>query len=107
MVLCLNFFFAHIKRVHHTYKHFFESEDENREVPETTEEDTTTMGATESTTRFYFELTYQLAKEDLTKFDRILETNMYLCLSTASLMKDRIIKQQNEMKKLESKMKKQ
>lgn len=107
MVFHLKFFFAHLKRIHHTYKHFFESEDEDRETPETTEEDTPVISPSESTTRFYFELTYQLAKEDLTKWDQLLETNMYLCLSTASLIKDRIIKQQNEMKKLEAKMKKQ
>jgi len=44
--------------------------------------------------------------EDITKIEQLNEMNMYLCLSTASLIKDRIIKQQNEMKKLEAKMKK-
>jgi hypothetical protein len=30
---------------------------------------------------------------------------MYLCLNTAASMKDRIIKEQNELKQLEKKMK--
>jgi hypothetical protein len=30
---------------------------------------------------------------------------MYLCLNAAALMKDRIIKEQNELKQLEKKMK--
>lgn len=105
MVRCGKFFFAHIKRVHHTYKQFYESTEEVTEVDETSAEDTPQMSASETTSRFYFELTYQLAKEDLTKLDRILETNMYLCLNTGSLMKDRVIKQQNELKKLEQKQK--
>lgn len=99
MVWSFDFFFASAKRVHNAYRHFFESEDEDRELPETTEEDTTEMAPSETAARFYFELTYQLASEDITKIDQLNEMNMYLCLSTASLIKDRIIKQQNELKK--------
>jgi hypothetical protein len=43
-----------------------------------------------------------LAKEDLTKFDWINEMNIYLCLNTASMMKDRIIQQQNELKAIQN-----
>jgi hypothetical protein len=60
------------------------------------------MAPSESTARFYFQLTYSLAKEDLTKFDRINEMNIYLCLNTASIMKDRIIQQQNELKAIQN-----
>lgn len=60
------------------------------------------MAPSESAARFYFQLTYSLAKEDLTKFDRINESNLYLCLNTASLMKDRIVQQQNELKKIQN-----
>jgi hypothetical protein len=60
------------------------------------------MAPSESAARFYFQLTYSLAKEDLTKFDRINEMNIYLCLNTASMMKDRIIQQQNELKAIQN-----
>ena len=100
MVRSFNFFFANIKRIHNAYRHFFESEDEDREVPETTEEDTTEMAPSETTARFYFELTYQLSTEDITKIEQLNDMNMYLCLSTASLIKDRVIKQQNEIKQM-------
>jgi DNA repair exonuclease SbcCD nuclease subunit len=36
------------------------------------------------------------------KIEQIENTNLYLCLNTASLMKDRIIKERNEIKKLEN-----
>ena len=106
MVWGVYFFFASLKRVHQQYRNFFESDEEDREIPETDEEDTPKMAPSESAIRFYFELTYQLANEDLTKIDQLNETNMYLCLHTASLLKDRAIKQQNELKKLEAKNKK-
>jgi len=57
------------------------------------------MGAKESTARFYFELTYQLAKEDITKMAEVEQQNLYLCLSVASLIKDRVVKHNNEMRK--------
>lgn len=60
------------------------------------------MAPSEAAARFYFQLTYSLAKEDITKFDRINETNVYLCLNTASLMKDKIVQQQNELKKIQN-----
>jgi len=50
-------------------------------------------------------LTYQLAKEDLTKFHQIEDMSVYLCLNTASLIKDKIISEQNEMKKIKNEMK--
>lgn len=75
------------------------------EDAETTEEDSTPMAPSEATARYYFELTYQLTGEDITKFDRLNDMNVYLCLNTASLIKDRVIKQQNELKKIESEYK--
>jgi len=63
------------------------------------------MVSSEAAARFYFELTFQLSNDDITKFDGLNKTNMYLCLNAASLIKDRIIQQQNELKKLEQKQK--
>jgi len=55
-----------------------------------------------ATARFYFELTFQLAKEDVTKMAEVENQNLYLCLSIASLLKDRIIKHNEEMKKIKN-----
>jgi hypothetical protein len=97
------FFFSHLKRIRWSYREFFETESEEREVDTTTEEDTPQMSASESAARFFFELTFQLCGEDISKYERINETNLYLALNTASLLKERAIKQQNELKKLEAK----
>jgi hypothetical protein len=94
------FFFVRKRTIAKQYRNFFESEDEDRKDAKTPEEDTTKIPASQSAARFYFELTYQLAKEDLTKIERINELNMYLCLNAASLIKDRAIAQENELKKL-------
>lgn len=69
------------------------------------DEDTPKLADSEAAARFYFELSFQLAQEDITKFDGLNQMNMYLCLNAASLLKDRAIQQQNELKKLESKTK--
>ena len=95
------FFFGNLKRIHRAYAKFFDSEDEDRETTETDSEDTPSLPPSQSAARFYFDLTYQLAKEDITKMDRLNELPLYLCLNTASLLKDRFIKHQNELKKLE------
>ena len=63
------------------------------------------MVASEAAARFYFELTFELINGDLTKYDQFNELNMYLCLNAASLVKDRMIKEMNEIKKLEAKQK--
>ena len=63
------------------------------------------MAPSESAARFYFEVSFQLANEDITKFDGLNNLNMYLCLNAASLLKDRVIAQENELKKLERKNK--
>lgn len=63
----------------------------------------TTEPPSQMAARFFYQLTYQLAKEDLTKFQRITKTNLYLCLNTASLLKDRAIEHENEMRKIQAK----
>lgn len=100
-----HFFFAHKSSISRKYKEFFGNEEQVETDIESDSEETTTIPPSEATARFYFQLTYQLAKEDLTKFHQIEEMNVYLCLNTASLIKDRIIQEQNEMKKLKNEMK--
>jgi hypothetical protein len=99
------FFFAYKSSISRKYKEFFGGDDEVEKDIESDTEETTTIPPSEATARFYFQLTYQLAKEDLTKFHQIEEMSVYLCLNTASLIKDRIISEQNEMKKLKNEMK--
>ncbi len=102
MVWLCQFFFSHRKRVHYQYRKFYESEDEANQVNETDNEDTPQMAPSEGAARFYFNLTYTLAKEDITKFERINDSNVYLCLNTASLIKDRIVQQKNELQKMQN-----
>jgi hypothetical protein len=105
LVWSCSVFFSHLKRIHYEFKQFFESEDDDRETNKTSEEDTPSMAPSQATARFYFELTFNLANQDITKHPLIDNSNMYLCLNAAALMKDRIIKEQNELKQHEKKMK--
>ena len=41
-------------------------------------------------------------EEDITKFQQVEETNLYLCLNTASLMKEEVLKQKEEMRKMKN-----
>lgn len=100
-----NFFFANKSSISRKYKEFFGTQTEVNEDVESDSEETTTIPPSEATARFYFQLTYQLAKEDLTKFHQIEEMSVYLCLNTCSLIKDRNIQEQNEIKKLKNEMK--
>lgn len=105
MVWSNDFFFANLKSVHDRYRNFFESEDEDREIPEASEEDTPVMAPSESAARFYFETSFRLVNDDITKIDKLNSMNMYLCLNAASLLKDRIIREQEEIKKMEKQLK--
>lgn len=105
MVQCCKFFFSHLKRIRYQYKSFFETENETEGNNTETDELGTNEPPSQQAARFFYELTYQLAKEDLTKYERINKTNLYLCLNTAALLKDRVIKQENEMRKLQAKTK--
>jgi hypothetical protein len=63
------------------------------------------MGKKETTIRFYFNLTYQLATEHITKMEQIDNLSLYLCLNISALMKERFLKQKEELKKLEKQTK--
>jgi len=60
------------------------------------------MAPKEATARFYFQLTYLLAKEDVTKMRDVEKENLYLCLSIASLIKDQNEKHKEEMRKIKN-----
>jgi hypothetical protein len=67
------------------------------------EEDTPQIPPSEATARFYFQLTYLLGNENLTQYERVNDLNMYLCLNTASLIKERRLKEQEEIRKIQQK----
>ena len=67
--------------------------------------DTTKMGKKEAAFRYYFSITLNLAGEDITKINTIDELPLLLCLNTASMMKERVQKQNEEMKKMEKQFK--
>jgi hypothetical protein len=103
LVGSLGFFFGNRNHIYKLYKEFFGVEDEessndNKGLEDDAEDDT--KG---SSSRFYFTLTYQLAKEDVTKFSEVENTNLYLCLNTASLMKEQADRQKEEIRKMEKK----
>jgi len=60
------------------------------------------MAPKEATARFYFQLTYMLAKEDITKMREVEKENLYLCLSVAALIKDQNEKQKEELRKIKN-----
>ena len=60
------------------------------------------MGPREATARFYFQLTYMLAKEDVTKMRDVEKQNLYLCMSVAAIMKDNMEKQKMEIQKIKN-----
>lgn len=68
--------------------------------------DSTEMASKENTVRFYFNLTYQLAGEDITKVQQMDDIPMYLCLNVAALLKERHDKEQEEIRKMERQLKK-
>ena len=41
-------------------------------------------------------------QEHITKLQQVEETNLYLCLNTASLMKEEVLKQKEEMRKMKN-----
>jgi hypothetical protein len=63
------------------------------------------MAPSESAARFYFETSFRLVNEDITKINDLNNLNMYLCLNAASLIKDRVVREQEEIKKMENQMK--
>ena len=101
-----SFFFSNIHFIHKQYKEFFDIDEQVKSVDDEGMEDTPKMDKAQITNRFYFALTFQLAQEDITKFEQIDSMNVYLCLNAASIFKERRLKEEEEFKKLQSKMKK-
>ena len=97
--LC-DFFFANLARIHQQFKNLFGADDEQTDTQESDVDDSPEISASEAAARYYFQLTYELGKKDLTKVKKINKLNMYLCLNAASLMKDRSIARENQLKKM-------
>ena len=97
------FFFFNRINVHKKYGGFFGVGEQSKSGDDEEMEETPKISAKEATARFYFNLTYQLAKEDVTKIDEVINSNLYICLNVASIMKDRYERERDEQRKLEQK----
>lgn len=100
MVRGRSFFFGNRKNIHRQYESFFGVEDKNSDEDNEILDDDAEVVEKGSTARFYFTLTYRLAKEDITRFEEVENMNLYLCLNAASLMKEENEKQQEEIRKM-------
>jgi hypothetical protein len=105
LVRCKCFFFHNRESVYQQFREFFDYEEQNQSDDDEGMGDTPKMGKKETTIRFYFNLTYQLATEDITKMEQIDNLSLYLCLNISALMKERFLKQKEELKKLEKQTK--
>ena len=99
---CAVFFFNRIN-LHKKYGGFFEYTEQDEREDDKDMEETPKISAKEATARFYFNLTYQLAKEDITKFEEVENMNLYLCLNVSSIMKERYLKEREQQRKMEQK----
>ena len=96
-------FFFNRSNIHKKYGGFFGVGEPNESEDNEGMDDAPKISAKEATARFYFNLTYQLAKEDVTKIDEVINSNLYICLNVASIMKDRYERERDEQRKLEQK----
>jgi len=94
------FFFSNLRVIHFNYKEFFGTDPEDEQVDIEGVEDDAQISKKEMVSRFYFGLTYKLTGEDITKFEQIEQMSVYLCLNTASLIKDRIEQEKKQIEKL-------
>jgi hypothetical protein len=99
------FFFSNRNNIYQQYKEFFDVDEQNQPDDSEGVADTTKMGKKEAAFRYYFSITLNLAGEDITKINQIDELPLLLCLNTASMMKERVQKQNEEMKKMEKQFK--
>jgi len=99
------FFFASKLSLYQQFAEFFEYNEQTKQPDSEGMDDSPKMDKANATIRYYFNLTYNLAKEDITKMEQIDEINVYLCLSTLSLMKERYEKEMEEYRKMEKQIK--
>jgi len=97
------FFFFNRVNVHKKYGGFFEYAEQDEREDNDEMEQTPKIPAKEATARFYFNLTYQLAKEDITKFEEVENMNLFICLNVASIMKEKYLKELEQHRKMEQK----
>ena len=106
MAWSIKFFFANRTGIYKQYEEFFEYDPKDKQDGDDGVENTPQMDKTQASVRFYFTLTYQLAAEDITKFEQIENLPLYLCLTTAAYKKEQYLKQKEEADKLRKQMKK-
>ena len=101
MVQLCQFFFSNRQIIHYRFRKFFDIEDKDDETTSEGVDDITKIHPKEATARFYFTLSIQLAGEDITKLKQMETMSTYLLLNYASYLKDKRIKELNDLKKLE------
>ena len=102
MVWSGELFFSNKLRVYEQYAEFFEYDAQSKSTNNEGMGDTPEMDKTQTTIRFYFALTLQLAQDDVTKIQQIDNQPLYLCLNTSALFKERYMKQKEEIDKIKS-----
>ena len=105
MVRCKPFFFHNRKSIYEQYREFFDYEEQGQPDDSEGVDDTPKLDKRQSAIRYYFALTFQLAGEDITKMEQIDTQSLYLCLNVSSMLKERYLKQKEELKKLEKQTK--
>jgi hypothetical protein len=99
---CAVFFFNR-SNIHKKYAGFFGVGEQDEQEDNEGVADDAKISQKEATARFYFNLTYQLAKEDITKFEQVENMNLYICLNVASIMKDKYERELEQHRKMEQK----
>ena len=101
----LQVFFSRKQQIYHQYAEFFEYDPKNQPVDSDGVEQDAKVDKKQNTIRFYFNLTYQLAGDDITKMEQIDSISVYLCLNVAALIKERYLKEKEELDKMKRNMK--
>ena len=101
MVWSYEFFFAFRKHIYRKYQNFYEVEEQDIELPVDGDEDSTKISTTEAVARFYFGSLNLLAKDDVTKYQKVLRVPLYLCLNAMSAHKERVEKDNERLRKEE------
>jgi hypothetical protein len=100
--VCILFFLSR-KSIYYRYKEFFGTDEQVEQEDSDGISVPPPMGKKEASARFYFALSYQLAKENILNFEQIDSQSLYLCLNICSLEKDRYETQKRELQKLKNK----
>lgn len=101
MVGIFKFFFAFRRQIYRKYQEFFDYEDKDGENVSEGEEDSPKVSAKEATARFYFWGFQVLTNKDITKWDKVSNMPLYLCLNHLASHKEEVLKENERIRKQE------